>query len=90
VLTGVAVCFLNVQILVAGEVKKTTYRGYLCSVFFTKYNSGNTINRIRWAGYVARTGKRRDAYRVLMEKPDGRRPLGRPGLRWDDNIKIDL
>jgi hypothetical protein len=35
-------------------------------------------------------GKRRDAYRVLMRKPEGRRPLGRPRHRWDDNIKMDV
>jgi hypothetical protein len=35
-------------------------------------------------------GERRGAYRVLMGKPEGRRPLGRPRRRWDDNIKMDL
>jgi hypothetical protein len=35
-------------------------------------------------------GERRGAYRILMRKPEGQRPLGRPGLRWEDNIKMDL
>jgi hypothetical protein len=35
-------------------------------------------------------GERRDAYRALVGKPEGRRPLGRPRLRWEDNIKVDL
>jgi len=47
-------------------------------------------SRIRWAGHVARMGERRDVYRVLVEKPEGKRPLGRPRRRCEDNIKIDL
>jgi hypothetical protein len=39
---------------------------------------------------VARMGERRGAYRVLVGKPEGRRPLGRPRRRWEDNIKMDL
>jgi hypothetical protein len=46
--------------------------------------------RLRWAGHVARMGERRGAYRALVGKPEGRRPLGRPRRRWEDNIKIDL
>jgi hypothetical protein len=44
----------------------------------------------KWAGYVARMGERRDVYRVLVGKPEGKRPLGRPRRRWQDNIKMDL
>ena len=46
--------------------------------------------RIRWAGLVARIGERRDVYRVLVGKPEGKRPLGRSRRRWDDNIKTDV
>jgi hypothetical protein len=46
--------------------------------------------RIRRAVDVACMGQGRGVYRVLVEKPEGKRPLGRPRLRWDDNIKIDL
>jgi hypothetical protein len=46
--------------------------------------------RIRWAGHVARMGEVRGAYNILVGRPDGRRPLGRPRRRWEDNIKIDL
>ena len=42
--------------------------------------------RMRWAGHVARMGEERGVYRVLVEKPDGKRPLGRPRRRWVDNI----
>jgi len=45
---------------------------------------------MRWAGHVARTGEERGVYRVLVGKPDGRRPLGRHRRRWVDNIRMDL
>jgi hypothetical protein len=44
---------------------------------------------MRWAGHVAPTGKR-DAYRLLVGKPEGKGPLGRPRRRWMDNIRMDL
>ena len=43
-----------------------------------------------WAGHVARTGDRRDVYRVLVGKPEGKRQLGRPRRRWEDNITMDV
>jgi hypothetical protein len=46
--------------------------------------------RMRWAGHMARMGEVRSAYNILAGKPEGRRPLVRPGRRWDDNIKMDL
>jgi hypothetical protein len=46
--------------------------------------------RMRWAVHVARMGEKRNAYRMLVGKPEGKRPLGRPRRRWVDNIKIDL
>jgi hypothetical protein len=46
--------------------------------------------RLRWAGHVARMGERRGAYRALVGEPEGRRPLGRPRSRWENNIKMDL
>ena len=46
--------------------------------------------KMRWAGHVARMGERRGVYRVLLGKPERKRPLGRPRHRWDDNIKMDL
>jgi hypothetical protein len=59
------------------------------------YSSPNIIRviklrRMRWAGHVARIGEGRGAYRALVGKPEGRRPLGRPRNRWEDNIKMDL
>jgi hypothetical protein len=46
--------------------------------------------RMRWAGHVARMGEERGVNRVLVGKPEGKRPLVRPRRRWEDNIKMDL
>ena len=46
--------------------------------------------RMRWAGHVARMGEGRGVHRVLVGKPEGKRPLGRLRRRWEDNIKMDL
>ncbi|KAJ4443821.1 hypothetical protein ANN_05607 [Periplaneta americana] len=53
-------------------------------------SSGQKKIRLRWAGHVARMGESRNAYRVLVGRPEGKRPLGRPRRRWEDNIKMDL
>jgi hypothetical protein len=59
------------------------------------YSSPNIVRviksrRMRWAGYVACMGEERGVYRVLVGKPEGKRPLGRPSHRWVDNIRMDL
>jgi hypothetical protein len=59
------------------------------------YSSPNIVRvikarRLRWAGHVARMEEGRGVYRVLVGRPEGKRPLGRPGRRWEDNIKMDL
>jgi hypothetical protein len=59
------------------------------------YCSPNILRAIksrimRWAGHVARMRETRGIYRVLVGKPEGKRPLGRPRARWEDNIKLDL
>jgi hypothetical protein len=46
--------------------------------------------RMRWAGHVTRMGEKRNAYRLLVGKPEGRRPLERPRRRWVDNIRRDV
>jgi hypothetical protein len=46
--------------------------------------------RMRWVGHVSRMGEKRNAYRLLVGKPEGRRLLGRPRRRWVDNIRMDL
>jgi hypothetical protein len=59
------------------------------------YSSPNIVRviksrRMRWAGHVARMGEGRGVYRVLVGRPESKRPLGRPRRRWEDNIKMDL
>jgi hypothetical protein len=59
------------------------------------YSSPNIIRiiksrRMRWAGHVARMGEKRNACRIFLGKPEGKRPLGRQRRRWVDNIKMDL
>ena len=59
------------------------------------YSSPNIVwmiksRRMRWAGHVARMGEERGVYRVLVGKPEGKRPLGRPRRKWVDNIRMDL
>ena len=59
------------------------------------YSSPNIVRvikliRMRWAVHVARTGEERGVYRVLVGKPEGKRPLGRPRRRWVDNIRMVL
>jgi hypothetical protein len=46
--------------------------------------------RLRWAGHIARMGEKRNAYRILVRKPEGKRPLRRPRRRRVDDIKMDL
>jgi hypothetical protein len=59
------------------------------------YSSPNSIRhiksrRMRWAGHLARMGEQRNLFKVLMGKPEGKRPLGRPRSKWEDGIRINL
>jgi hypothetical protein len=62
---------------------------------YAPHSSPNIIRviksrRMRWAEHVACMRDRRGAYRVFVGRPEGRRPLGRPRRRWEDNVKVDL
>ncbi|KAJ4438523.1 hypothetical protein ANN_14468 [Periplaneta americana] len=75
---------------VTGEWRKLHY-----TKLHALYSSPDIIRnvksrRFRCAGHVARMGESRNAYRVLVRRPEGKRPLGRPRCRWEDNIKMDL
>jgi hypothetical protein len=73
---------------VTGEWRKL-HNKELCNL----YSSPNIIRIIklmRWAGHVARMGEKKNAYRLLVGKPEGKRPPGRPRRRWVDNIRMDL
>jgi hypothetical protein len=63
--------------------------------FHGLYSSPNIVRaiksrRMRWAGHVAHMGEGRSVYRVLVGRAEGKRPLGTPRRRWEDNIKLDL
>jgi hypothetical protein len=75
---------------VTGEWRKL-HNEELCNL----YSSPSIIRiiklrRMRWAGHVARMGEKRNAYRLLVGKQEGKRPLGRPRCRWVDNIRMGL
>jgi hypothetical protein len=52
--------------------------------------SGDQVKKNRWTGNAARMGDRKGAYRVLVVRPGGKRPRGRPKRRWENNIKMEL
>jgi hypothetical protein len=61
-------------------------------VVIANYNLSLTCKsrRMRWVGHVVRMEEGRNIYRALVGRPEGKRPLGRPRRRWEDNIKMDL
>jgi hypothetical protein len=70
---------------------------YKDCIYYNLYSSSSTSiirmmksRMIRWAGHVPRMGEKRNAHRILVGKPEGKRPLGRPRRRWEDNIIMDL
>jgi len=74
---------------VTGELRKL-HNGELSDLYCSSKIIRVTKLRMRWVGHVARMGERRGVYRVLVGKPEGKRPLGRPRRRWEDSIKMDL
>jgi len=82
--------FVPRRVEVTGELRRL-----LIEELNDLYSTPNIVRviksrRMRWAGHVARMGEERGAYRVLVGKPEGKRPLGRPRRRWVDNIRMHL
>jgi hypothetical protein len=73
---------------VTGEWRRL-HNGELCEFYSSPYII-RVIKSRKWVEHVACMGERRGAYRILVVRPEGRRPLGRPRRRWEDNIKIEL
>jgi hypothetical protein len=75
--------------------KDGSWRKFHNDELHSLYSSPNIVRviksmRMLWARHVACTGEWRGVYRVLVGKPEGKRPLGRPRHRWEDNIKMGL
>ena len=76
--------------MVTGEWRKLHHEelnDLYCSPNIVRVIKSRTM---RWAKHATRMGERRGVYRVLVGKPEGKKPLGRPRRRWEDNIKMDL
>ena len=68
-------------------MKNTIYKGDLCSVFLAKCHSGDQVKKTETGRACSTNTASRGPCRVLVGKPEGRRPLGKPKHRWEDNIK---
>jgi hypothetical protein len=93
--TGIALLFLQVDDLFGPKRDGVTGRKLHNEELHNLYSSPSIIRIIksrwmRWAGHVARLGEKRNVYSLLVGKPEGKRPLGRPRRRRMDNIKMDL
>jgi hypothetical protein len=75
---------------VTGDWRKLHYEELHSLYSSPNINRMIKSKRMIWAGQVERMGETRNACRILVGKQEGKRPLGRPRLRWEDNIKIDL
>jgi hypothetical protein len=83
--------FLSVYTFLYDSPWKRLHNEELREVYCSPNCTGMITTRlVRWVGHVARSIERRVAYMVLVGKYDGRRPLGKPSLKWENNIKIDL
>ena len=84
----------DMEILYKNLTRKRKIRENRSRDRHTLHKGGNEFSyfsrRMRWAGHVARMGEERGVHRVLVGKPEGKRPLGRSRRRWEDNIKMEL
>jgi hypothetical protein len=71
-------------------MEKTTQQGALCFIFLTRFHSGDQVKKTEIGRTCSTYGARRGAFRVLVRKPEGRRPLERPRRKWEDNITMTL
>ena len=78
---------LSFPSMYATHIFKSSYLGRWITI---ESNQNYKSRRMRWAGHVALMGEGRGVHRVLVGKPEGKRLLGRPRRRWEDNIKMDL
>jgi hypothetical protein len=74
----------------SGDACYHLVQNILSSHLLSKYLEIGIIKFMRWAGHVTQMGEKRNAYRLLVGRPEGKRPLGRPRCRWVNNIMTDL
>jgi hypothetical protein len=75
---------------VTGNGGSCTMRNFITCTHYPDIIRQVKSRRMRWAGHVARMGEERKLYKVLVGRPEGKRPLGRPRRRWEDGIRMDL
>jgi hypothetical protein len=80
---------LQSEVGTAFSIRRAKIKVSFSSFIFTDFND-ELHWMMRWVGHVARMGEGRGVYRVLVGRPEGKRPLGRPRHRWEDNIRMDL
>ena len=71
-------------------MEKTTFNEELNGLYFSPNTVRVIKSKIRWVEHLSHMGEKRGVYRVLVGKPEGKRPYGRPRRRWEDNIKMEL
>jgi hypothetical protein len=89
------ICYSQSQIFGPKREEDGSWRKLHNDQFHSLYSSPNIVRviksrRMRWTGHVTRVGEGRGVYRVLLGRSEGKRSLGRPRRRWEDNIKTDL
>jgi hypothetical protein len=71
-------------------MEKIIQRKVECAVLLTQYRAGDKIVKIEMGRACSTMGEGSAVYRVLVGKPEGKRPLGRPRRKWEDNVRMDL
>jgi hypothetical protein len=71
-------------------MEKITQQEAQWSVLLTQYRAGDKIEKTEMGGACSTYGEARGVYRILVGKPEGKRPLGRPRRRWENNVRMDL
>jgi hypothetical protein len=83
--------FRHVTVLCAAVLSKTVHLFPICILYLSVYIiKVIKSKRMRWERHASRMGEKRNAYRILVGKPEEKGPLGRPKRRWENNIRMDL
>ena len=88
-------CFVSSRLHLPHGLEEVELTAAICHIYYVNVIQLSIVRviksrRMRWAGHVARMDEERGMYKALVRKPEGKRPMGRPRLRWVDNIRMDL